>query len=193
MLDVLQPRDNLIVLPRPPTTPRLSSYRRGKENAEHARPRERIVVLGTEAHTPTRPVLSRSGSQPAFRRRRFEAAPVARPQLLAPATTAPAMTSSRSAPTLSEPQRLNPTQSCGVTILPAEVHQRARSTPMRRPVCPTTESPRPKPPGGALGESLNFSSSAMLRDAALRPLGLPAAKIFFDPTTGRSIALRCSC
>ena len=48
---------------------------------------------------------------------------------------------------------------------------------------------------GVLGESLRYSNAAMLLQRAnplkRNSLGVPAARLFFDPTTGHSIALRC--
>ena len=170
-------------VPCPPSTPRSGAVaprrrRSSSTNKENSRPRQqRIVVIAAGAKQPASPLIPSRSTPNLLRMRRLvsttSAVPVCTSRLQAPET----LPRSRSAVSLA---RAAPV----VTTLGAQVRQRARSAPALRP---SLAPPRPT----SLGASLHFSSCAMLRESAVRPLGLPAAKVFFDPATGREITLRC--
>ena len=198
-----EPLHNTVHQPAPPHTtppPNPRPQRRrspGKENDPDRTKRpqrssaDRLLILAADSHTtPHTPPLTRSSSKISFRLRKLEAAPVLKPAVLA---EEPTLTSSRSS--TPKPSRFSTTPT--TVALPEKYLQRARSAPKMRP--PTTTNnctpPMMRAGVGVLGESLRYSSAAMLQRNAnplkRNSLGVPAARLFFDPTTGHSIALRC--
>lgn len=129
--------------------------------------------------------------------RRFEGAPVATRAafIAAPATQPAAQARSRSAPQQrlgrgsdTSQRRLTIGPSDSTAVLPAKYRPRARSAPTLRLPPPTRTTSKAL----SLGESLRYSSCAMVHSAKASPLstGTPAARMFFDPSTGRTLALR---
>ena len=199
-----EPLHNTVHQPAPPHTtppPNPRPQRRrspGKENDPDRTKRpqrssaDRLLILAADSHTtPHTPPLTRSSSKISFRLRKLEAAPVLKPAVLA---EEPTLTSSRSS--TPKPSRFSTTPT--TVALPEKYLQRARSAPKMRP--PTTTNnctpPMMRAGVGVLGDSLRYSNAAMLlqRNNPLKrkvSLGVPAARLFFDPTTGREIALRC--
>ena len=166
-----------------------STPTRAKQSAKLLPPSSpRICVLRAGAftpHTPPRDTRS-SGEQPKFRMRRIESAHKIACAFQATETgpaKPPTLLNSASAPTLA---RHDATPM--VAVVSAKLmRQRARSAPVRRLPPPPKDG---KPLGSCLGMSLHCSSGAMLRASALRPLGLPAARVFIDPATGKEAYLR---
>lgn len=148
-------------------------------------------MLRSEAHTPSRPALVRSPTAPTFRLRRYESAPVATKHavLASPARPAAALSRSRSALTLGRAgsQRWL-LETTSATVLPSNFRPRARSAPVLR----YKSGPPPTAKPGALGESLRFSSCALLTAPAVNGPFVAAARMYFDPTTGRECALRAA-
>lgn len=145
----------------------------------------RIVVLREGTQLPCRPSFSpnRSTPQPSFRSRKLQGAHTARPALLAEAPRpAASLARSRSASAISFAQRSGLPTALSPTFM-----QRARSAPTLR-----LPSNAPPAQSSSLGASLRYSSCTMLLGAA-KPIlsSVPAARYFFDPDTGRSLALRC--
>ena len=188
-MDVLRPIENLT--PHPPATPATGGRRpRGASDKENAK--ERIVVLRAGGLAPSRPSLPRHDAPPSFRLRRYGAAPTSTKSAFQVARAQPAYHRSRSSPHLSTTEasrQLSQLDKAWIHVLPANMMQRARSSPMLQ----CTSMPRTTSQAGALGESLSFSSAAYLQSSyspSKIGLGVPAARIYFDPATGREIALR---
>lgn len=158
----------------------------------------RICVLRPGAfvpHTPPRENKPPLSEQPKFRMRRAESAAKLRAfqqvSESAAATVADEQRS-RSVPSLRAPVKTRETPMC--TVLSAKrMRQRARSAPVRRPPPPESASTLQQRGASCLGASLHHSSGAMLRASALRPFGLPAARVFLDPATGKEAYMRPMC
>jgi len=103
---------------------------------------------------------------------------------------------------------IRPTGQAGLksspSLLPPNFVPRARSAPMRRPLESTGSQQRsarvarPLPPVSSLGASLRYPlgpeqmmQQAVKTEPFVLQSAVPAAKLYMDPTSGRSIHLRC--
>ena len=187
--------------PRPPERRAAGHHRRGRavvarssENVPPTRkPRILVVPASAQAH-PRRPVCSPKNAPLAFRERKLLAAPMA--SSVGVLVEKPkALVSSPSLDALVDQKRV-----CAPRSLPPSAIQRARSAPSLMPRTGCTSNLNDLRLD-ALGASLRCSSVLMLdgipslawasqaRRTAL-PVAVRAAKTYFDPSTGRSTALR---
>ena len=143
----------------------------------------RIFVLKAEHKLPKRPTAIASPTRSAVRRlraRRLSSAPLAKHAILAePAQKQTSAIRSRSASDL-------PKSVVAPAALPSYVKQRARSAPPIR-----HEAVGATPAIGELGASIRSSGREMLLPSAVSAVMPRAARIFYDPTTGKQTYLRC--
>jgi hypothetical protein len=152
----------------------------------------RIFVIPASGHIPVKPVTTPK-PQLSFRARRLAAAPLATGALLVEKTPFSTMPRSRSA-AIRRDRGLSAIDATEKPIaLPPKILQRARSAPVLRVA--ESEVEMPGRSRRSLGDSLRMSNtSAVMMPRASAPLSLAqglAARMYFDPGTGRSIALRC--
>lgn len=161
-----------------------------------------MVVLPPNSRLPERPVDSPVKHSPrtcglrSFRRERLlKTSSIARIALTAekpkPESAIPRSRSDGNLPT----NKLSMTNS--PSILPTHYVRRARSNPMLRPGATggTPDKRQTTGPISSLGASLRFPLGPEMLHAikmpAALPASVPAAKLYVDSTTGRSIHLRC--
>lgn len=171
------------------------------------RQKNRMVILNAEHKTPQAPYQSpvktpKTSALRSFRRERLlKSASSIRIARLAEKPTATA-TIPRSRSVASLRNDLRDEFHRGPALLPSRCCQRARSAPILR-VSPLTPSKQSNlnatlylpTNAGSLGASLRASGPEMLHAIKMPPAALPgsvpAAKAYFDPTSGRTVHLRC--
>ena len=176
--------------------------------------RARMVVLPSNAFLPNEPMNSPVKNSPktvalrTYRRERLlKSSSLAKISIMAEKPKPPAaMPRSRSASSLGGHGASGLTSS--PSLLPTNFVRRARSTPMLRGGASSATPDKlqssvlrrePRLPNhvGSLGASLRFplGPEMMLKTITMPPafpVSVPAAKLFVDTTTGKSIHLRCS-